>query len=107
MAKSGQYTRGKRLAMQVTMALILAGTAGLAALVSRQRARTLDVELAPERRVGRLLVRLPRGWRIDVTRTPGPGWAEVQATGPGGRTLTVVQEPLGGSKAAAGPAHYV
>ena len=26
MAKSGQYTRGKRVAMQVTMALVLAGT---------------------------------------------------------------------------------
>jgi hypothetical protein len=104
MAKSGHYTRGKRVAMQVTMALVLAGTAGLAAWVSRERRQELRVDLGPPVALGRVVVRMPQGqgWSVSVRHTSE--WAEAVATGPDARVVSVREQPVG---AAVGPRQHV
>jgi hypothetical protein len=93
MAKSWQYSRWRRVAMQVTLALVLAATVGLAALVTRGRSAELRVELGTPIEVGSLKMRLPAGW--SVTMSPVTVTASDQITDVP-REVAVMQEPLAG-----------
>lgn len=68
MARRDLNPRLRTLLMQGTLVLVLAGAVGLAALVTFQVRRSMRVELAEARTVGRLSVRLPLKWAV----TPGP-----------------------------------
>lgn len=67
MPRPSQYSRGRRLVMQLTVALVLAACLGLAGLIARAREHALAVELRtqPMSYGGWLDVRLPKGWRPE------------------------------------------
>ena len=86
--------------MQVTLAVVLLATVGLAALVGRSREQATAVELADQPiRVGRLEVRLPAAWETAsdggaaLTKLPAAITAEERRGGVlmGGRTVTIQQ----------------
>src|SRR5688572_22818923 len=64
MAKSWQYPRWRRYAMQAAMWVILGVTVGMAALVNHSRRQALRVELGPPITSGPFTVRLPAKWSI-------------------------------------------
>jgi hypothetical protein len=80
MARSWEYSRGRHIAMQITMWLILAVMLGLAALVAQERQRSVRVALSDPVPVGLLLVRVPAGWRPMQDRD-------------GAKTVLVAAEP--------------
>lgn len=96
MAKSGQYTRVRRLVMQGVMVCILGGTVALAALVSRRQSAEVEVQLTQPIEVGRLRVWLPEDWEVAGPKQleGGGGGVVVTATEPGReparRTITVL-----------------
>jgi len=51
--------------MQVTLVLILAGTVGLAELVTRQRNHSGIPELNQVQKIDRVLIKLPAGWDVS------------------------------------------
>src|SRR5689334_3397228 len=65
MPRPSQYSRGRRVVMQLTLVLVLAATLSLAGLIARSRERALAVELTshPIPHGGLLDVRLPKGWK--------------------------------------------
>src|SRR5688572_3510330 len=66
MARSWQYPRWRRYAMQATMWLVLGATVGLAAFVNHERRRSMRVELGSPTSHGWLVVRLPKTWQQSV-----------------------------------------
>jgi len=98
MAKTWQYSRWRRVVMQVTLGVILAATVGLAALVTRQRSREARIELsATPTRVGVLEARFPKGWETHHEFFRRTSRHTVEATDPdptNQRRLAVVQESL-------------
>jgi hypothetical protein len=62
MAKAWQYSRGRRLALQGVMCLVLGASVGVAAYVQHLR-RPPQVELGPVEEHGRLRYALPVGWK--------------------------------------------
>lgn len=68
MARSWEYSRQRRIAMQVAMWVILGLTLALAGLVSRQKRQDLKIPLSQPIAVGDLMVRLPRGWHYRLFR---------------------------------------
>src|SRR5215210_7612518 len=86
MAKNWQYGRLRAVALQVVMWLVFGASLGLAAFIDHRRSGALDVRLGEPITEGRLVVRLPREWEIDVRATKaGPP-----------RTLTLVDfDPQG------------
>jgi hypothetical protein len=97
MAKSGQYTRARRIVMQGVMFCVLGGTVALAALVSRRQVAEFEVRLTQAVEVGRLRVWLPEDWEIEGPAAPAPGRFDVSASEPGPeltrRSIAVVQFP--------------
>lgn len=83
--------------MQVTMWLVLAGTVGLAALVTRERNHRSRAELAQVRTVDTLTVTLPTKWKIVEG---GDGATLLIAREPGSageaRTLTIRRQRVRG-----------
>jgi hypothetical protein len=70
MPRPSQYSRGRRAVMQVTLALVLAATLGLASLLARGRERTLAVELSSDPiELDVLNVRLPKSWASKQIKT--------------------------------------
>jgi hypothetical protein len=65
MARSWQYPRWRRMLMQIALVLILAGTAGLAELVTRQRNQSVVPELKQSRTLDGILVKLPTNWVVN------------------------------------------
>src|SRR5881227_1032133 len=63
-----QYSRGRRIATQVVMWLILAATIGLAALVSAHRRTALQVALASPQTVKHVTIALPKDWEVTPNR---------------------------------------
>jgi hypothetical protein len=65
MARPSQYSRGRRLVMQLTVAVVLAGCLGIAGLIvrTRERALAVDVTTTAMSYGGWLDVRLPKGWK--------------------------------------------
>src|SRR5687768_11316932 len=112
MAKSWQYPRWRRYAMQATMWLILGATLGLAAFVNHERRRSLRVELGAPATYGPITVRLPRAWDVIAPNESDPR-VVVSATEPAqtptrrpgqGRTVTILRERL---PAARGPLEHL
>lgn len=96
MAKSGQYTKARRVVMQAVMAVVLGATVALAALVTR---RTPDEQLTGPHLFNNynLRVWLPEGWRVQGPRLEPPGEIVILAKEPGppdvSRTIRVVLIP--------------
>lgn len=65
MAKNWQYGRLRGVALQVVMWLIFGASLGLAAYIDHRKSAQLDVTLGEPRTVGRLVVRLPKGWEVE------------------------------------------
>jgi hypothetical protein len=66
MARPSQYSRGRRLVMQLTLLVALLCTLGLATLVARSRERAMAVELtAKPHLTPQLAMRLPKGWPVE------------------------------------------
>ena len=65
MARPSQYSRGRRLVMQVTLFVVLLGTVALAAVLAQNRARAMSVELTDKPLSwGQLALRYPEGWQV-------------------------------------------
>lgn len=64
MARRDLNPRLRNLLLQGSLVIVLAGAVGLAALVTWQVRRSMRVELAESRTVGRLVVRLPVKWVV-------------------------------------------
>ncbi|MGB7159333.1 MAG: hypothetical protein WBD40_14790 [Tepidisphaeraceae bacterium] len=96
MARSWQYPRWRRYAMQATMWLILGATVGLAALVNHERRRSTRVELGSAVAEGWLVVRLPKTWeRAPQDRDPRVVARAVEPDEQGlGRTVTITRDRL-------------
>ena len=77
--------------MQVTLCFVLLCTLGVAALVSHQRSKSLNVELGPPHQWGRLSMRLPLGWTVQDGH--GFRWYETDCEEPkrSGRSLIIHQ----------------
>ena len=71
MAKTRQYSRGRRTVLQVTLGAVLLGITALAAYVSHVHAGGLKVILAPPQQVGNLTVRIPQEWTRAEVASPG------------------------------------
>lgn len=65
MAKNWQYGRLRAVALQVVMWLLFGASLGLAAYIDHRKSAQLDVTLGEPRNVGRLVVRLPKGWEVE------------------------------------------
>jgi hypothetical protein len=107
MAKSWQYGRLRVVALQAVTWLVFGGSLALAAWIDHRRSSQFDVPLGEPRTVGRLSLRLPKGWEVE-----GPSGTplEIRAKDydPQGRvrlTLTVTQEQQTGRKR--GPQYYL
>jgi hypothetical protein len=74
--------------MQITLALILAATLGLAMLVSH---RKMSVKLTTARSARNLLVKLPSGWRLERENDP-PILFMIHEPGARGRLMTIRSE---------------
>src|SRR5687768_8010056 len=73
MARPAQYSRGRRVVMQVTLLAVLLATVGLAALLAQNRARAMSVTLTDEPLVwGRLALRYPVGWQVHPPPDDAP-----------------------------------
>src|SRR5436305_844977 len=68
MANPWQYSRGRRIATQVVMWVILAAAIGLAALVSAHRRTALQVALGPAQTVKHVTIALPKDWEVTPNR---------------------------------------
>lgn len=93
MARNWQYPRWRRVALQVVMCVILAASVGLAAYIQHRRQPPPVTLGEPELR-GRLIYRLPVGWRTSIGGLLGPGPA-LLAREPGKRKrqILVAQGP--------------
>ena len=102
MARSWEYSRGRHIAMQVTMWLILAVTLGLAALVARARGRGME-GLGDPAPLGPLVVRWPDGWSAtparDGDRIVLTAVEPHAASGHGGGVFQITEEGLQGPPA--------
>ena len=80
--------------MQITLALILAGTLGLAMLVSH---RKMLVKLTTARSAGDIEAKLPSGWRLEKENDPPIMFMIREPAGHGGRLMTIrcEQKPPG------------
>lgn len=98
MARSWEYSRQRRIAMQLAMWAIFGLTLVLAGVVSHHKRQDLKIPLGPPVRVGELTVRLPEGWRYSVFRSDDV--LVVRAKEPGdenhraARVVQVTQERL-------------
>ena len=89
MAKSWQYPRWRRVAMQGTMWLILAATVGLAALVNRHQRHALVPALdtkSPITLGNSVKVFLPANWAAPRSEGPYPFMPPAPRTCAGGDT---------------------
>ncbi|HEV2295930.1 MAG TPA: hypothetical protein VGR35_18940 [Tepidisphaeraceae bacterium] len=95
MARSWQYPRWRRCAMQGTLWLLLGATVALAALVNHERRRSMRVELGPPTSHGWLTVRLPSTWQQSAAPDVGDR-VIARAVEPDpqglGRTVTVTRD---------------
>jgi hypothetical protein len=96
MARSWQYPRWRRFAMQVAMWVILAATVGLAALVNHERRRSMRVDLGAPIVSGAMSVRLPKTWQQSRVAGERDGRIIAQAVEPDdqnlGRTVTITRD---------------
>ncbi len=77
MAKSRQYSRARRILLQLTLGLVLTGMTGLAAYISHKESVQLRVMFGPPRKIGSLMIEGPAHWtRGDVEPTPGVVFTE-------------------------------
>jgi hypothetical protein len=97
MARPSQYSQGRRIAMQATLAGVLLCTLGLAALVGQSRERAMAVEWAAKPHLTEYLsIRLPKGWEPDERGDGLP--LLVSATAPlkeGASRVTEIKEARG------------
>ncbi len=70
MARLTDYSPRQRLMLQVAMWLVLGATVGLAAMVTRYRTASSDVDLTEPATIGRFRVRLPANWTIFKPTDP-------------------------------------
>lgn len=66
-----QYTRSRRIALQVIMGGLLALTMGMAAMVSSYRRSTYAVELSKPIRIGAFTVQVPAKWNANAMSRRG------------------------------------
>lgn len=100
MARNWQYGRLRTVALQGVTWLVFGASLGLAAYIDHRRSGHFDVTLTEPRTVGRLTVRLPRGWDVEE---PGGTPLSVVAKdfdrqGRVRTTLTITQEQQTGRK---------
>lgn len=69
MAKNWQYGRLRTVALQVVMWLTFGASLGLAAYIDHRRSGALDVRLGEAIIDGRLAIRIPIDWEIDLRET--------------------------------------
>ena len=107
MAKTWQYGRLRVVALQVVMWSVLGASLGLAAYIDHRRSSQFNVTLGEPRAVGRLSLRLPKGWEIE-----GPAGTPLAIAAkefdPQGRQrlkITVTQEQQSGRRR--GPQYYL
>jgi hypothetical protein len=65
MAKTWQYGRLRVVALQVVTWSVLGASLGLAAYIDHRRSGQFNVSLGEQRMVGRLSLRLPKGWEVE------------------------------------------
>ena len=100
MAKTWQYGRWRGVALQAVMWLIFGSSLGLAAYIDHRRSGDLRIQLAEPQAVGRLIVRLPRGWEVEQESGP-PQAIVAEDFDPQGRrrrTLKITLEQQTGRK---------
>ena len=107
MAKNWQYGRLRVIALQGVTWLVFGASLGLAAYIDHRRSAHFGVTLGEQRTVGRVTVRLPKGWEVE-----GPGGTPLAISAkdfdPQGRerlTIKVTQEQQTGRKR--GPQYYL
>lgn len=107
MARSWQYGRVRVVALQAVTWLVLGGSMALAAWIDHRRSSQFDVGLGEPRTVGRLTLRLPKGWEVEgPAGTPLAIRAkDFDRQGRVRLTLTVTQEQQTGRKR--GPQYYL
>ena len=100
MAKTWQYGRLRVVALQVVTWLVLAASLGLAAYIDHRRSGHFDVALGEPRTVGRLTVRVPKGWEVEEPAgTPQAIVAkDYDPQGRVRRTLKITQEQQTGRR---------
>jgi hypothetical protein len=100
MAKWWEYSRGRHVAMQITMWVVLALTLGLAALVAQSKRDNMKVPLGSPTQVGLLLVRMPADWHCTLSHDDArllltayePGGVDSRS----GRTIQISEDLLRG-----------
>jgi hypothetical protein len=107
MAKSWQYGRLRVVGLQVVTWLVFGASLGLAAWIDHRRSSQFDVGLGEQRTVGRLNLRLPKGWEVE--RPAGTPLAisakDFDRQGRVRLTITVTQEQQTGRRR--GPQYYL
>ena len=71
MGRPWEYPLWRRVLMQGLMWVVLAGTVGLAQLVTQHQKRHTTVTLGAPIRLGPIYVRVPKGWAANKTVTTG------------------------------------
>src|SRR5688500_12803671 len=92
MPRASQYSRLRRVVMQVTMFVVFAATLGLAAMVGNSRDRAASVALSDTAHdAGPLTIQLPRSWSVHEERSGTQAVEPPRAGAPGQRRVVLYE----------------